>query len=316
MSISCLKNPDSHFKSRKVQYLQDTESALKPKKHLGQVFLKNKTFLNKIIKAGDISEKDLVVEIGPGTGILTEALLKTGAKVIAVEKDSQLVQFLKNRFHDNSNLAIIEGDIRDLLNSNFQFLISKQIPDSKLQIPNSNYKVVGNIPYYLTSHLIQLLLELKHQPQVIVLMIQKEVAQRIIAQPPKMNLLAASVQFFTQPEIISSVPKGAFWPQPKVDSAIIKLTLINTDKNTDNTELTLINTDKNTDYTDKKSFFRVVKAGFSHPRKLLISNLSQNLKIPKEQLEKVFQKLNLELNTRAQNLSLNDWKQLTKFLFN
>jgi len=302
MSISCLKNSNSHFKSRKAQYLSNTESTLKPKKHLGQVFLKNKTFLNKIIKAGDISEKDLVIEIGPGTGILTEALLQTGAKVIAIEKDPQLVQFLKNRFHDNSNLTIIEGDIRDLLNSNFQFLISKQIPDSKFQIINSNYKVVGNIPYYLTSHLIQLLLELKHQPQVIVLMIQKEVAQRIIAQPPKMNLLAASVQFFTQPEIISSVPKGAFWPQPKVDSAIIKLTLINTDKNTDN--------------TDKKSFFRVVKAGFSHPRKLLINNLSQNLKIPKEQLEKVFQKLNLELNTRAQNLSLNDWKQLTKFLFN
>ena len=308
MSISCLKNSNSHFKSRKAQYLQDTESTLKPKKHLGQVFLKNKTFLNKIIKAGDISAKDLVIEIGPGTGILTEALLQTGAKVIAIEKDPQLVQFLKNRFHNNSNLTIIEGDIRDLLNSNFQFLISKQIPDSKFQILNSNYKVVGNIPYYLTSHLIQLLLELKHQPQVIVLMIQKEVAQRIIAQPPQMNLLAVSIQFFAQPEIISSVPKGAFWPQPKVDSAIIKLTLINTDKNTDYT-------DENTDNTDKKSFFRVVKAGFSHPRKLLISNLSQNLKIPKNQLENVFQKLNFDLNTRAQNLSLNDWKNLATYLF-
>jgi len=301
MSISCLKNSNSHFKSRKVQSLPNTESALKPKKHLGQVFLKNKTFLNKIIKAGDISEKDLVIEIGPGTGILTEALLQTGAKVIAIEKDSQLVNFLQRKFKNVKNLTLVQADIRDFL-KNEEF-------NTQYSILNTQYKVVGNIPYYLTSHLIQLLLELKHQPQVIVLMIQKEVAQRIIAQPPQMNLLAVSVQFFAQPEIISSVPKGAFWPQPKVDSAIIKLTLINTDKNTDYT-------DKNTDNTDKKQFFQVVKAGFSHPRKLLISNLSQNLKIPKAQIEKVFQKLNLELNTRAQNLSLNDWKQLTKFLFN
>ena len=291
MSTPHLENTNYHFKSRKARYFPSEGSTLKPKKRLGQVFLKNKAFLSKIIKAGEISSKDVILEIGPGTGVLTEALLQTRARVIAIEKDPQLVQFLKNHFRDNPNLKIIQGDIRDLLNSNSQFPISKQIT-------NSNYKVVGNIPYYLASHLIQLLLELKHQPKVIILMIQKEVAQRIIAQPPQMNLLAAAVQFYSQPKIICFVPKSAFWPQPKVDSAIIKLIPMPFPRKRES------------------QFFQIVKAGFSHPRKLLISNLSQNLKIPKNQLQTIFQNNNLSLNSRAQNLSISKWEKLVIALKN
>ena len=125
-------------------------------------------------------------------------------------------------------------------------------------------------------------------------------AQRIVAQPPKMNLLAVSVQFFAKPEIIASIPKSAFWPQPKVDSAIIKLT-----------PLPVIARSEAT----KQPFFQVVKAGFSHPRKLLISNLSQNLKISREQLQETFSKIELPFNIRAQNLSLEHWNDLTKYLF-
>ena len=162
------------------------------------------------------------------------------------------------------------------------------------------YKVVGNIPYYLTSHLIRLLLESSPLPSSIVLMVQKEVAQRIVAQPPKMNLLAVTTQFYAKPEIISYVPKSAFRPQPKVNSAIIRLTPL----------LTPARSSKADQRITKQFFFKVVKDGFSHPRKLLINNLSQSLKIPKEQLQEIFSQITLPFNTRAQNLSLTQWKTL------
>ena len=205
-------------------------SILKPKKRLAQVFLKNKAFLSKIVQAGGISSKDTVLEIGPGKGVLTEALLQAGAKVLAIEKDPQLVIFLKEKFKTNKNLTVIHADIRDFLKNHSVY---------------PEYKVVGNIPYYLTSYLFRLLLELEKKPEIIVLMIQKEVAQRIVAQPPRMNLLAVSVQFFAKPEIINYVPKTAFYPQPKVDSAIIKLSPLSFPRKRE------------------PQFFKIVKAGFS-----------------------------------------------------
>ncbi|NMB92476.1 MAG: ribosomal RNA small subunit methyltransferase A [Parcubacteria group bacterium] len=291
MSTPHLKNTNYHCKSREARYFSSEGSPLKPKKRLGQVFLKKKSFLQKIIQATEIKPNDLILEIGPGTGVLTAAILQTGAKVIAIEKDPRLVKFLENRFKNTPNLQIIQGDIRDILNP-------KQLScHSRISGNLKDYKVVGNIPYYLTSHLIQLLLELKHQPKVIVFMVQKEVAQRIVAQPPQMNLLTVSVQFYAQPKIICFVPKSAFWPQPKVDSAIIKLS------------------PRSFPQEQKDQFFKIIKAGFSHPRKLLISNLSQNLKMSKKQLQEIFFKLNLPLNIRAQNLTLKDWLNLTNFLF-
>ncbi|HUW44082.1 MAG TPA: rRNA adenine N-6-methyltransferase family protein, partial [Bacillota bacterium] len=162
----------------------------KKQKKLGQVFLKDKTIIKKIIKAGKVESKDQILEIGPGRGILTKALLKTEANIVAVEKDQELVEFLKSFFKDKQNLKIIHADIRDLLKTN-QFY-------TQYSILNTQYKVIGNIPYYLTSHLLRLLLENPINPSLIVLMIQKEVAERIIAQPPKMNLLSASVQFYAK----------------------------------------------------------------------------------------------------------------------
>ncbi|MGC8944412.1 MAG: 16S rRNA (adenine(1518)-N(6)/adenine(1519)-N(6))-dimethyltransferase RsmA [Minisyncoccia bacterium] len=267
-------------------------SRINPQKRLGQVFLKNKKYLEKIIKAGEISQNDIILEIGAGSGVLTEALLQTGAKIVAIEKDPQLVKFLQEKFKNHKNLTIIGADIRDFLKNKSFY--------TKYKIQNTEYKVVGNIPYYLTSHLLRLLLELEKKPQIIVLMIQKEVAQRIIAQPPKMNLLAVSVQFFAKPEIIAYVPKSAFWPQPKVDSAIIKLTPIHTDMNTDKQWIDI--------------FFRILKAGFSQPRKLLISNLQKTLKIEKNKIIDAVLKINIPLNSRSQNLSLKDWQNLTNLL--
>ncbi|MDD5760644.1 MAG: 16S rRNA (adenine(1518)-N(6)/adenine(1519)-N(6))-dimethyltransferase RsmA [Candidatus Pacebacteria bacterium] len=258
-------------------------------KKLGQVFLKDKDVVNKIIQQGKISKKDLVLEIGPGKGILTQALVKTGANVITVEKDPKLVQFLQNKFRNQPNLKIIQADIRDFLKN------------TEHKILNTGYKVVGNIPYYLTSHLIQLTLELDKKPETVVLMVQKEVAQRIINQPPKMNLLAASVQFYAKPEIIYYVPKTAFSPIPKVDSAIIKLTPYSHDKK---------------DKKIKKAYFKTIKAGFKQPRKLLMSNLSTNLKINKETIKEAFKQLDIPLNTRAQDLSIDKWISLSLLLEN
>ncbi|HZI95830.1 MAG TPA: 16S rRNA (adenine(1518)-N(6)/adenine(1519)-N(6))-dimethyltransferase RsmA [Candidatus Paceibacterota bacterium] len=257
-------------------------------KKLGQVFLKDQAIIKKIIQAGKIKEKDQILEIGPGKGVLTQELLKTNAEIIAVEKDEELVKFLENLFRGEQNLKIIHADIRDFLISN-----------SKFQILHSNYKVIGNIPYYLTSHLIQILLEQQNQPKDIILMIQKEVAQRIISQPPQMNLLAVSVQFYAKPEIICHVSKTAFTPIPKVDSAIIKLTPYPAVAKSN---------------TARQSFFKIVKSGFKQPRKLLLNNLSVNLKIEKEIIKKAFKQLNIPLQTRAQNLSIKQWISLSLLL--
>jgi len=263
----------------------------KEQKKLGQVFLKDNGVVQKIIQAAEINPKDQILEIGPGKGVLTEAILKTNANIIAVEKDPKLIKFLKDFFKDSQNLKIIHADIRDFLKTN-QFYI-------QCSILNTQYKVLGNIPYYLTSHLLRLLLEDSIKPSLIVLMVQKEVAERVLAQPPKMNLLSASVQFYAKPEIICYVPRTAFHPEPKVDSAVIKITPYPVIARSEAT---------------RQSFFKIIKAGFKQPRKLLINNLSKNLRIEKEYLQKTFLQSNMPLNTRAQNLSIEEWIFLSSLL--
>jgi 16S rRNA (adenine1518-N6/adenine1519-N6)-dimethyltransferase len=219
-----------------------------PRKRLGQNFLIDKRVLKKIVETAELSPKDVVLEIGPGIGNLTIELAKKVKKLIAVEKDQRVIEILKERLRKEKikNVKIFKEDILKFLNS-FE--------------PKFLYKVVANIPFYLTSRLIRKLLEMEKKPTLIVLVVQKEVAQRICAKPPKMNPLAISVQFYAKAEIISFVSKNSFWPKPKVDCAIIKIEpLINADRK-------LINADL---------FFKVVKAGFSHPRKQIINNLKTN----------------------------------------
>jgi len=266
--------------------------AINKQKKLGQVFLKDKDIVQKIIQTVEIESKDQILEIGPGKGVLTEPLLQTGTKITVVEKDPELVKFLENRFHNKSNLKIIQADIRDFLKNKSFY--------TRYKIQDTSYKVIGNIPYYLTSHLLRILLENPVKPSLIVLMIQKEVAQRIIAQPPQMSLLSISVQFYSQPEIICYVPKTAFSPKPKVDSAIIKITPIGTDENTDEAL--------------KKNFFKVVKAGFRQPRKLLLNNIYNSLNIEKDKIKEIFEQLDIPINARPQNLSVEDWISLAQKL--
>jgi 16S rRNA (adenine1518-N6/adenine1519-N6)-dimethyltransferase len=265
-----------------------------PNKRLGQNFLTSRIVLKKIIKAADLKPSDIVLEIGPGLGILTKELAKMVKKVVAVEKDRKLADVLKKELDDSGikNVKIIQGDIL-------------KIGNWKLKIGNC-YKVVANLPYYITSPVIRKFLETKNPPKEMVLMVQKEVAQRICPCPPKlkerrrgktpkMSILAVSVQFYAKPEIISYVSKKSFWPQPKVDSAILRITpLINADRR-------LINADL---------FFRIVKAGFSQPRKQLINNFSKSLELPRKEVETWLKRNKIQPSQRAETLTLKNWLDL------
>lgn len=258
------------------------------RKRLGQHFLKSGKIVNKIIEAAELGPSDVILEIGPGKGILTRALLEKAGKVIAVEKDKSLALKLKLSFKDSPNLEITTADIRDLLKSPVFF--------KKL---GKNHKVVSNIPYYLTSRLFKLLLEeTPVQPKRIVLMVQKEVGERITAKPSKTNILALSVQAYGAPKIIAKVSKTYFKPQPKVDSCVLLISDISKDFF------------KNRGLNENK-FFNIVKAGFSHKRKLLLKNLANGLKIEKLSLMNAFKACGVAQKSRAENCSLAEWACLT-----
>jgi len=252
---------------------------IKPKKRLGQNFLVDKNVLNKIIEAANLSLKDIVLEIGPGTGILTIELAKRTKKVIAVEKDRELCAMLKENLKNYKNVEIINADI-----------LGVRPPILGGRTPK--YKIVANLPYYITSPVIRKFLEAENPPQSMILMVQKEVAQRIIAKPPQMNILAVAVQFYAEPKIISYVSKNSFWPKPKVDSAIIKI---------------VPHVGRTTSHIKIGVFFSLVKMGFSSKRKML----KNNLKIE----ESTFKNLGLNPKTRAENLSIENWIKLYEKIY-
>lgn len=247
---------------------------LKPSLRLGQNFLIDENILKKIIAAADIKKDDVVLEVGPGLGTLTQALATQAKKVLAVEKDKHLVEVLEETLKEYPNVDVIQSDIL------------------KYSLPSSAYKVVANIPYYLTSHLIRELLESKVPPSLIVLMIQKEVAERMMAKPPNMNLLAVSVQYYAEPKIISAVSQNCFYPKPKIDSAIVTLTA--KPKKEESPDL----------------FFKVVRAGFSQKRKQLANNLANQLKLEKKMVETILLQHNISPQQRAETLTIEDWQKI------
>ena len=298
---------------------------MKPKKSLGQNFLKDKTVLEKIISAASLSVDDLIVEIGPGEGALTEKLIKRAGKVIAIEIDKNLAENLKKNFAGNKKLEIISGDIlkinlpeilvrhsernnakggmksKNLLNniaSNNQEQILRLRSDkvvAPLRMTTLSYKVSANIPYYITSPIIQLFLETKYPPKEMILMVQKEVAERICSKPGEMSILAASVQYYAEAEILFYVDKKAFFPMPEVDSAVIKI----------------IPRRKHNPENDKK-FFRVVRAGFSSKRKILVNNLSSSFHLEKSETEEKLKKAGIDPAARAQELEVREWEKLSE----
>jgi len=254
---------------------------IRPFKGFGQNFLVNKDVLNKIVAAADIGPEDIILEIGPGIGTLTQELAKKAKKVVAVEKDGKLVEILKETLKEFKNTRVIQGDILKTGNLNLK-----------------NYKVVANLPYNITSPVIRKFLESKNPPREMTLMIQKEVAQRICAKPPDMNLLAVSVQFYSEPKILFYVSKNNFWPRPKVDGAILRISQICT----------------NLPRIDTNLFFKIVKAGFSQPRKQIVNNLSKVLKLDKEKVKSWLKRNRMSFTQRAETLDIKDWVKLTKAL--
>ena len=261
----------------------------RPSKRLGQNFLINKNVLQKIILTANLNKNDVVLEVGPGIGTLTQELAKNAGKVIAIEKDKKMIEILKKTLSGFNNIEIINTDILRIKTKNYK-------------LKTISYKVVANIPYYLTSPLIRKLLEydppVGGPPQEIILMVQKEVAKRICAKPPDMNLLAVSVQFYAEPKIVSYVSKNCFWPSPKVDSAIIKII-------PNKVRPSVI---RKKDFN--KLFFKIVKAGFSQPRKQLGNNLSKNLKTDRKKIDEWLLNNNIKPAQRAETLSIKNWIEL------
>ena len=251
---------------------------MKAKKSFGQNWLRDNYTLDKIVDSADIDTKDTVLEVGPGLGTLTHKLVETEASIVAVEADRDLIPGLQKRFINSNNLHLEYGDI---LKFNLQSLPSR-------------YKVVANIPYYLTSHLLRNFLESDSPPSLMVLLVQKEVAERILAKPGKMSVLAFSVQYYARPEYIMDVKKELFEPVPKVDSAVIKIVM---------NQAPIFE-------ADKQKLFRLVKAGFGEKRKMLRNSLSGGLHIDHVQAEELLRKAQIDLTSRAQELSLLDWQRL------
>jgi len=256
------------------------KAGLQPLKRFGQNFLTDKKAIDRMVEAGQISPSDIILEVGPGTGILTVELAKRAGRVIAVEKDKRMCGILEKTLQGFDNVAIVNEDIR-------------KTPE----IRQRKYKVMANLPFYLSAPLIRKFLESRNRPEQMILIVQKEVAQRISSKVPDMNLLAVSVQFYATPKIISSIPKKSFWPQPEVDAAIIKIT-----------------PKKILPDISPEKFFSVVKAGFSQPRKQLLNNLSRKLGRKKEKVKAWLEKNGIQPKQRAETLAVEDWVSLAKTL--
>ncbi len=272
---------------------------------LGQNFLKNNDIAKKIVKAADLTRDDLVLEIGPGKGILTEELAKAAGQVAAVELDGELCKLLRNKFGNNKNVEIIHGNIlKTDITALFRHPMSKSEKTSDV-LPS--YKVIANIPYYITSLIIRLFLESETPPTEMILMAQKEVAERIVAKPGQMSILAVSVQYYADAEILFQVGKENFDPVPEVDSAIIKITPHTSSpwKGEGGRR-----SDEGKNFTAK--FFWIVKAGFSAKRKTLVNNLANSLHLDKNTVAEKIKKAGFLPTVRAQELSIGDWKKLAE----
>lgn len=298
-------------------------------KKLGQHFLKNNSVLKKIVDALELKSGDVVVEIGAGHGELTDEIQRQathsassgqasdppslklrragkqqGVKILAVEKDKDLAELLRKKFAANENIRIVEDDALKI--------IPQLVSNWKLK--TGNWKLIGNVPYYITGRLLRVIGELGNKPELCVLMLQKEVAERIAATPPRMNKLAASVQFWAKPEITMNVPRGNFSPPPEVDSAVIKLAIRDTEHRAQNMEHKTYEMEK---------YYMAVRRLFAQPRKTILNNLatsdggqarSGDKQGAKIKIAEILRALGLNPEDRPQNLTVEDIKKIDDFL--
>ncbi len=264
---------------------------LRARKALGQHFLIDKGVLEMIVSAAEFTPTDVVIEIGPGLGVLTKELARQTGWVVTVELDNKLVGFLKQELASFDNITIVNADI---LKIDPAALLQEQ----KVRFPSNapfNYKVVANLPYYITSPVLRHFLETSAKPQIMVVMVQKEVAEAIVAEPGRMSVLSVSVQFYGKPRIISYVPANCFYPAPEVDSAILRVELYPQ-------PVVAVN--------DKGSFFELVRAGFTASRKQIANSLAQGLGQPKADVLPLLEKAGIEPKRRAETLTLDEWARL------
>ena len=265
----------------------------KPRKRLGQHFLIDEAVLGRILSAAELSPGDIVVEIGPGLGILTEELARRGASIVAVEVDAKLVALLRKRLADFPDVRIVRADI---LKVTPRQLLREELPASD---PARSYKVIANLPYYITSPVLSHFLEAQPRPSEMVVMVQKEVGETIAAAPGKMRSISVKTQFYSKPVIVSYVPAASFYPPPKVDSVVLHLDVYSQPP---------------MELSDVSGFFDIVMHGFSSPRKQLRNSLAHSLQLPPDQLASLLEKAGIEAKRRAETLSLEEWRELWKVL--
>jgi 16S rRNA (adenine1518-N6/adenine1519-N6)-dimethyltransferase len=256
---------------------------LEPKKSLGQNFLFDENVLARIVDAAALTPQDQLLEIGPGLGSLTRLLARHVARVVAIELDGRFTPILQAQLAEFHNVELIHADILDQNPANFF---------------QSQYKVVANVPFYITGAILRHLLGSTVKPSLMVLTVQKEVAERITAVPPNMSLLSVSVQYYGHPQIVTIIKAGAFWPRPDVDSSVIRIDLAQGPA-------------ERNDPVQENHFFRLVRVGFSQKRKQLQKNLRQ-LQLNQEQIDHLLQKSGIDGRRRAETLSLDEWHALTQ----
>jgi 16S rRNA (adenine1518-N6/adenine1519-N6)-dimethyltransferase len=253
-------------------------------RRLGQHFLVSRGVLHRIVAAAELGPADTVIEVGPGLGLLTGELIKRAGRVIAIELDERLATVLGQSLQHPSNLMIINADVL-------------QVEPAALmaQSQASGYKLVANLPYYITSPTLRHFLEARVKPSLLVVMVQQEVGQAIVAKPGEMSLLAISIQFYGQPRIISTVPASCFFPRPKVDSVLLRIDVYSHPP---------------VKVSDQNLFFNLVRAGFGSRRKQLRNSLSHGLQITPQEAASLLEQAGIDPTRRAETLSLEDWASL------
>ena len=269
-----------------------THYNVRAQKSLGQNFLIDRTVLDDILTATQLTKKDYVAEVGPGFGVLTFALAERAGRVLAIETDRQMLSILKAIGSGYPNIDILPANI---LRVRDQDLYARYLEWQKVIGRGASYKLVSNLPYYITSAILKQFLETNYRPDLIVVMVQREVAERIVAEPGDLSLLAISVQFFGQPSIVRVVPKTAFWPQPAVDSAILKI---------------VPHAKIPHDIDNISQFFRMIKAGFGERRKQLHNSLAGGLGLDDKAVRNLLAGSGIDPKARAQELTLEQWTKL------
>jgi len=269
---------------------------LRPDKALGQNFLVDSTALQRIASAANLTADDVVLEIGAGTGALTQHLAREAGHVVALEMDARLMPVLESELSGISNVTLIQGDVLDL---NPGDLIDQASPDTGSS--HANYKVVGNLPYYITSAILRHLLERDRRPNLMVFTVQYEVARRIVAKPGDLSVLAVSVQFYGEPQLLFRISAGSFYPTPDVDSAVVRIDVHSAPPLPDD---------------EIGTFFQVVRAGFSQRRKQLHNALSAGLpgQLSKDEVAERLDQAGVDHRRRAQTLSVEEWIGVTSAL--